>query len=185
MEMNVSVLLTIFFVLFLILFIWTTWIKRVAKSIKKEKKRLVEELYPDLTAADKNYRKTSINNYFNSYFKNLSKFYLAIPYITVIVMILIIICIIHINSWGIWGLFLCLSILMILSSLYIWLTPSLEKQQAFWEDYLQKNPDNPLKVVLFPIEKRNQAVKIDNLRALYFFFWGIYTLFMAIVMFFS
>lgn len=153
MEMNVSILLIIFFILLFILFIWTMWIKRIIKKLKKEKERLVEECYPDLTAADKKYRKISISNYYRYYFKELSKFYRAIPYITGIVMILTIICMFHINIWGPWAMYLCMSIIMILFSLCNFLTPSLEKQQAFWEEYLKKNPDNPLKVVLFPIEK--------------------------------
>ncbi|EPI04311.1 hypothetical protein D920_00257 [Enterococcus faecalis 13-SD-W-01] len=63
---------------------------------------------------------------------------------------------------------------MILVSFYIWLSPSLEKQQIFWEDYLKKYPDNPLKVVLFPIEKSKQVAKID---LLFSFMGNIYTLY--------
>jgi low affinity Fe/Cu permease len=185
MEINVSVLLIIFFVLFFILFIWGMRIKRIQKKLKKEKERLVEEYYPDLTAADKKYRQTSITHYYHSYFKGLSKFYLAIPYIFLLLLILLIICIFHINMWGTWAMYLCLSMIMILFPLYSFLTPSLEKQQAFWEEYLKKNPENPLKVVLFPIEKSKQLVKFNRITDLYFLFYGIYTLFMAIVLFFS
>lgn len=180
--MNVPVLLIIFYVLLFIIFIWTLWINKMKKHLKIEKEKLLKEQYPDLTDTDKKYRETCIREYYKHYFIKFPRLYNTILVMMMIVLGIVIGCYFSDNFFGV---IVSLAIYAFLSLLLQFLTPSREKQQAFWMKYLEKYPDNPLKVILFPMEKSTRLAKQLKLRTIFSFLCALYIFFMVGVLFYQ
>ncbi|WP_227644867.1 hypothetical protein [Enterococcus faecium] len=86
-------------------------------------------------------------------------------------------------SGNIVGTIFSLAIFIFLSSLLQFLKPNIEKQQTFWKNYLKQHPDNPLKVIILPMEKNIKLAKQLKLRALFSILLVAYLLFMVGVLF--
>lgn len=180
MENKVELVLSVFIFLSIIFSIWSLQINKLKKNVKNEKEKLVKMQYPDLTVTDKKYREACIREYYQHYFIKFPRSYNFIFVMTVVVIGIIIGCYFSSN---IVGACVSLAIYIFLSSLLQFLKPSIEKQQVFWENYLEKHPDNPLKVILFPMEKNIRLAKQLKLRALCSILLVAYLLFMAGVLF--
>jgi hypothetical protein len=120
--------------------------------IRREQKRYIKKLYPELSEIDLKYRRTQLIQYqrlyLNSGIKNiLHKLSIFVIMIGVIITYLSLI-FTELDNIS----FLVLSLCLYLAAFFVLSQPSVNKQYDFWHDYLEKNPDNPLKVYLVPIE---------------------------------
>ena len=182
MEFNIELLFSIFVFFSIIVCIWSVWINKMKKHLKIEKEKLLKKQYPDLTNTDKRYRETCIREYYKHYFIKFPRLYNTILIMIIILQGIMIGCYFSDNFSGI---FLALAIYIFLSLLLQFLTPSIEKQQDFWTKYLEQYPDNPLKIILYPMEKSKRIAKQLKLRAVFGFLLVIYTLFVSWVLFYQ
>lgn len=149
----------------------------------KEKSEIVKKAYPNLSEKDLKFRSITLSNYsrihLNSSFKNRSTIILGI--LLFASMVGIIMCVFSDNYSGI-----CFGIagMFFLASLIALSGPNFQKQQIFWQNYLNEHPDNPLMVVLTPIEpKYSKLIKFWKFNAFFRIFCAFYALYVGYILF--
>jgi hypothetical protein len=150
--------------------------EKIKKNVKMIEDNLVRKNYPNLSTNDLNYRRVTLANYQRFYFtENLRKTKLKMisslgVFITVGSLI----------SWvvskNIIGIGLCLAIFDFFLAILYLSTPNTKKERAFWENYLNEQPDNPLMILLTLIDERAILYKESKKMAIYSILLGIVTL---------
>lgn len=79
-------------------------------------------------------------------------------------------------SKNIIGIGLCLAIFDFFLAILYLSTPNTKKERAFWENYLNEQPDNPLMILLTLIDERAILYKESKKMAIYSILLGIVTL---------
>ena len=77
------------------------------------------------------------------------------------------------------GEYISLGLLFIYISVIALSTPKPDKEHAFWMDYLETHPDNPLMVILRPLETMNKVVRSVRLLGILNLICGLYAFFIA------
>lgn len=150
----------------------------MSRALKKRKRQIVKETYPNLSKKDLKFREISLYNYhwiyadhsFNPYivlFLAIASFFLFAEGVKFLI--------IDYSS----GLFFCAGLCMLFLSGISLLSPNYKKSRIFWENYLKEQPDNPLKVILFPIENDLKLIRFLKISAFYRVLCGLYSLFFA------
>ncbi|WP_165005294.1 MULTISPECIES: hypothetical protein [unclassified Enterococcus] len=133
-------------------------------TVKLLSKRITEvkSKYPELTKKHLKYRQNQIVKYqrvhFNSKLRNISQSILSFGTIIGIIGALFIL--IFTKTIALSCLLLALSGYFV--SVLLLSRPSMNESYIFWNNYLERNPDNPLKIVLLPKEQAERLFKNER-----------------------
>lgn len=149
----------------------------------KEKNELVKSLYPDLSKEELKFRRITLNNYSrihlnSSLNNNINTVSTIIFFISIIATVT---CVFTDNYSGIcFGL----ALMFFFISIFALNGPNFQKQQIFWQNYLNEHPDNPLMVVLTPTEaKHSKLIKFWKFNAFFRIFCAFYALYVGYMLF--
>ncbi|MFS0985006.1 hypothetical protein [Enterococcus durans] len=176
--LNPNIHLIIFCVLLFLNFFLAILRGRRNKTRIDEQNALLKERYPDLSDKDLKYRQECIRTYFKIYFTGYSNFKLVI-FLTLLLFITVGVGIGLIISDNFIGEYISLGLLFIYISVIALSTPKPDKEHAFWMDYLETHPDNPLMVILRPLETMNKVVRSVRLLGILNLICGLYAFFIA------
>lgn len=173
----------IILILLVFLNVITTFFRRKRNKARsdKEKTRL-KERYPNLSDKDFKYRKQCITNYSKIYFNGYSNFNLVV-FFTILFLVTIGVLIGLMLSNNLYGVYICVALLFFYLSAIALSTPKPDKEHAFWRNYLETHPDNPLMIVLCPIEQTNKLVRSVRLAGIFHLICGLDALFIAYMIF--
>lgn len=178
--LNPDILLIIFCVLLFLNFVFVILRGRRNKTRSDKEKAVLKEKYPDLSDKDLKYRKECITAYSKIYFNGYSNLKLVV-FLAFLILITLGVAIGLVISDNLIGEYICLGILFVYISIISLSTPNPDKEQAFWMDYLETHPDNPLMVVLHPLETVNKMVRSARLLGILNLICGIYAFFIAYI----
>lgn len=115
------------------------------RSLNSERELRVREKYPEMTESDLKFRRSEINNYLSHYLMKGFKRYIwlsaAIGAVLFLITGFVFLFMMEGYIFGILYAFVFYS-----AALCYKCYPNYMEQALFWKDYLEKNPENPLKI---------------------------------------
>ncbi|OQO70539.1 hypothetical protein BH747_05825 [Enterococcus villorum] len=149
---------------------------KIKKNVKMIEDNLVRKNYPNLSTNDLNYRRVTLANYQRFYFTENSRKTKLKMISSLGVFITVGSLISWVVSKNIIGIGLCLAIFDFFLAIFYLSAPNTKKERAFWENYLNEQPDNPLMILLPSIDERAILYKESKKMAIYGILLGIVTL---------
>ena len=153
--------------------------KKISRHIRSEKKALDKKTFPDLDDNDLKYRRENLALYQRVYLNSHSQRIIQLSVGLLFIVLFTIAVLALILSWY-YILFPLISIIYFLFALSYHNQPSLDKQLGFWHDYLEKHPNNELKVNLIDSDSAYTLATAKDKMKNYFLFSGIFVLIFSI-----
>lgn len=153
--------------------------KKISRHIRSEKKALDKKTFPDLDDNDLKYRRENLDLYQRIYLNSHSQRIVQLSVGLLFIVLFTIAVLALILSWY-YILFPLISIIYFLFALSYHNQPSLDKQLGFWHDYLEKHPNNELKVNLIDSDSAYTLATAKDKMKNYFLFSGIFVLIFSI-----
>jgi hypothetical protein len=127
-------------------------------KIRQKQQRYIKNIYPDLKKTDLNYRQIKLAIYQRVYLNSRLKNILQIISLFGMLVGMIGALFVAFLTESVIMSFLLISLTYYLGAYFLLSQPSAKEQYDFWNEYLEKYPDNPLKVVLTSFELAEKVV---------------------------